>query len=148
VPQRPYSSRSQISGPTATFPRPEPRIKLRKLLWPITCPCPTLASDRAQARSSAPSATSRDAMVCCRCRDGRRAREVHFWRASSWEEGRRGWHRDKYQRSAPSSVGARFRKNFLSKGTLQHNILYHEHMCSSEFLLFHSLWGHLPILNI
>jgi len=51
VPQRHYSRRSQISGPTGTFFRPEPRIKLRKPLWPITCPCPTLASNRAQARS-------------------------------------------------------------------------------------------------
>jgi len=51
VPQRPYSRRSQISGPTATFPRTEQRIKIRKPLWPITCPRPTIASDRAQARS-------------------------------------------------------------------------------------------------
>jgi len=52
VTQRPYSRRSQISDPTAIFPRPEPLIKIRKPLWPITCPCPTLASDRAQARST------------------------------------------------------------------------------------------------
>jgi len=49
-----YPRKSQTSGPNATFlaqARTADRINLGKPCWPITCPCLTLASDRAQARS-------------------------------------------------------------------------------------------------